>query len=77
MLYSAKETGGFGVLALSRGCRHSTKIRPYVDHKTALVLLLHDEKDKADGGDIMRGCRDKSLAGRFPAQEQSCLLFMA
>ncbi len=44
---------------------------------TALGLPVDDDKDTADGGDSMRGFRDKSLAGRLPSQEQDCLRFMA
>ncbi len=77
MIYSGKGTGGVGVLALSRGWRNGADIRPCVDHKTALGLLVDDEEDTADGEDARQGCRDYSLAGRFPSQEQGCWHFLA
>ncbi len=51
MVYSAKDTGGFGVLALSKVWRNGADIRPCVDQNTALGLLVDDEKATAGGGD--------------------------
>ncbi len=77
MVYSAKGTGGVGVLVLNRGEGNGADIRSCVDHKTALGLRVDDEKDTTGGGDARRGCRDYSLAGRFSAQEQGCWHFLA
>ncbi len=57
--------------------RDGADIRSGVGHKTALGLLVDDEKDTTGGGDARRGCRDYSLAGRFPGQEQGCWHLLA